>query len=129
MTVSPAQTALTISLAFFFALGSGAARAQTPAPGAALPGTPEPERVQPWGLPPPPPGIGPVSLFADIHDSPQGKFLEGGAFDKSRQFLVRRHRQRMDLVSDAGGKAGARIQLQPAGRTRFCLRTAGDALA
>jgi len=33
-----------------------------------------------------PPGIGPVTLFADIHDKPQGKFLEGGALDKSGNF-------------------------------------------
>ena len=38
------------------------------------------------GTPPPPPGIGPVSLFADIHDQPQGKFLEGGAFDDAGNF-------------------------------------------
>ena len=37
--------------------------------------------VQPWGLPPPPPGIGPVEKFADVGNTPQGKFLEGGAFD------------------------------------------------
>ena len=49
-------------------------------------GPPSPEQVQPWGLPPPPPGIGPVSLFADIHDQPQGKFLEGGAFDNDGNF-------------------------------------------
>jgi gluconolactonase len=51
-------------------------------PAPPLAGPPTPEHVQPWGLPPPPPGIGPVALFADIHDQPQGKFLEGGAFDK-----------------------------------------------
>ena len=37
--------------------------------------------VQPWGLPPLPQGIGPVEKFADIGNTPQGKFLEGGAFD------------------------------------------------
>lgn len=57
------------------------AQAQS-APTPPLTGPPTPEQVQPWGLPPPPPGIGPVSLFADIHDQPQGKFLKGGAFDK-----------------------------------------------
>ena len=41
---------------------------------------------QPWGLPPPPPGVGPVELFADVHDTPQGKFLEGGAFDTDGNF-------------------------------------------
>ena len=48
-----------------------AARAQAPAAGSNLP----------WGLPPLPPGIGPVEKFADISSTPQGKFLEGGAFD------------------------------------------------
>ncbi len=51
----------------------GPSQAQTPAPAA----TP----VQPWGLPPLPPGVGPVEKFADVSDTPQGKFLEGGAFD------------------------------------------------
>ena len=37
--------------------------------------------VQPWGLPPLPQGVGPVEKFADIGNTPQGKFLEGGAFD------------------------------------------------
>jgi hypothetical protein len=32
-------------------------------------------------LPPLPAGIGAVEKFADIGDTPQGKFLEGGAFD------------------------------------------------
>ena len=58
---------------------------------------------QPWGLPPPPPGVGPVELFADLHDTPQGKFLEGGAFDDGREFLVGRHRYRLGLLSHAGG--------------------------
>jgi hypothetical protein len=47
----------------------GAARAQTAGP------------VQPWGLPPLPPDIGPVEKFADVSNTPQGQFLEGGAFD------------------------------------------------
>jgi gluconolactonase len=64
---------------------TASAKAQSvPAP--PLAGPPSPEQVQPWGLPPPPPGIGPVTLFADIHDQPQGKFLEGGAFDKAGNF-------------------------------------------
>jgi gluconolactonase len=37
--------------------------------------------VQPWGLPPLPAGIGPVEKFADVSGTPQGAFLEGGAFD------------------------------------------------
>ena len=47
----------------------GAAQAQTSGP------------VQPWGLPPLPAGIGPVEKFADVSNTPQGQFLEGGAFD------------------------------------------------
>ena len=53
----------------------GPAVAQTPAqPANAGP-------IQPWGLPPLPSGVGPVEKFADIKDTPQAKFLEGGAFD------------------------------------------------
>jgi gluconolactonase len=47
----------------------GAVKAQTVSPG------------QPWGLPPLPPGIGPVEKFADVSNTPQGQFLEGGSFD------------------------------------------------
>ena len=54
----------------------------TNAPAGVLPG----ERVVPWGLPPLPPGVGPVELFADIHNTPQGKFLEGGSFDTQGNF-------------------------------------------
>ena len=44
------------------------------------------EAVQPWGLPPLPPGVGPIEQFADIHDTPQGNFLEGGSFDTNGNF-------------------------------------------
>src|SRR5437588_2622724 len=47
----------------------GTARAQAPGP------------VQPWGLTPRPAGVGPVEKFADVSGTPQGQFLEGGAFD------------------------------------------------
>ena len=40
-----------------------------------------PSLVQPWGLPPLPAGVGAVEKFADISGTPQGQFLEGGAFD------------------------------------------------
>jgi gluconolactonase len=40
--------------------------------------------VQPWGLPPLPAGIGPIEKFADVSGTPQGQFLEGGAFDTQR---------------------------------------------
>jgi gluconolactonase len=40
-----------------------------------------PGPVQPWGLPPLPQGVGQVEKFADVSKTPQGKFLEGGAFD------------------------------------------------
>jgi sugar lactone lactonase YvrE len=33
------------------------------------------------GLPPLPPGVGPVEKFADLSATLQGKLLEGGAFD------------------------------------------------
>src|SRR5215813_10904494 len=42
-----------------------------------------PNLVQPWGLPPLPPDVGPVEKFADVSETPQGKFLEGGAFDSA----------------------------------------------
>src|SRR5258708_4813927 len=35
-----------------------------------------PSLVQPWGLPPLPPGVGPVEKFADVSNTPQGQFLE-----------------------------------------------------
>src|SRR4029077_3328523 len=38
-------------------------------------------QVQRWGLPPLPAGIGQVEKFADVSNTPQGQFLEGGAFD------------------------------------------------
>ena len=53
------------------AIPRGAAKAQAPAAGP----------VQPWGLPPLPQGVGPVEKFADVSGTPQGQFLEGGAFD------------------------------------------------
>ncbi|MBV8935090.1 MAG: SMP-30/gluconolactonase/LRE family protein [Alphaproteobacteria bacterium] len=40
-----------------------------------------PSLVQPWGLPPLPAGVGPIEKFADVSGTPQGQFLEGGAFD------------------------------------------------
>jgi gluconolactonase len=83
MTTRLMSAAYALSLALgSMAMAENAAFAQAqnvPAP--PLVGPPAPEQVQPWNLPPPPPGIGEVTLFADIHDAPQGKFLEGGAFD------------------------------------------------
>ena len=66
------QSLGTILIAILFTIwGSGGApRAQPP------------NLVQPWGLPPLPPGVGPVEKFADVSETPQGKFLEGGAFDE-----------------------------------------------
>src|SRR5262249_39465041 len=58
-----------------------AATAGLGGPAQAQPSAPAAPPVQPWGLPPLPPGAGPVEKFADISDTPQGKFLEGGAFD------------------------------------------------
>jgi gluconolactonase len=53
--------------------------AQTAPPPPAGPANAGP--VQPWGLPPLPAGVGPVEKFADLGGTPQGRFLEGGAFD------------------------------------------------
>ena len=44
------------------------------------------EPVQPWGLPPLPPGVGPIEQFADVGGTPQGNFLEGGSFDTDGNF-------------------------------------------
>ena len=63
------------ALAFALLATVGPAVAQAPAP----PTNAGP--VQPWGLPPLPPGVGPIEKFADVSNTPQGKFLEGGAFD------------------------------------------------
>src|SRR4051794_18571587 len=79
--ISKNQVACVMALALAAVFGPGSsASAQAPA------AKPAPAQGQPWGLPPPPPGVGPVSLFADIHDQPQGKFLEGGAFDDQGNF-------------------------------------------
>jgi gluconolactonase len=88
MTTKLASAVCALSLVFCGSTTTfQSASAQAPSvPAPPLAGPPSPEQVQPWGLPPPPPGIGPVTLFADIHDQPQGKFLEGGAFDKSGNF-------------------------------------------
>ena len=60
---------VSIGLLCTFAGPGGTAKAQSPAAGP----------VQPWGLPPLPPGVGPVEKFADVSGTPQGQFLEGGA--------------------------------------------------
>ena len=62
---------LAIALLGFLSVIAGPAAAQAPPAGP----------VQPWGLPPLPPGVGPIEKFADISNTPQSKFLEGGAFD------------------------------------------------
>src|SRR5260370_36329789 len=49
----------------------GAAKAQAKAAGP----------IQPWGLPPLPPGVGPVEKFADVSGTPQGKVVEGRSVD------------------------------------------------
>ena len=65
---SAAQFFATLLLRFACSAG---ALAQAQAPGL----------VQPWGLPPLQAGIGPVEKFADVSGTPQGQYLEGGAFD------------------------------------------------
>ena len=68
-TFTEAMSAALFGIFLAIANVGGAAQAQTPGP------------VQPWGLPPLPAGIGPVEKFADVSNTPQGQFLEGGAFD------------------------------------------------
>jgi gluconolactonase len=68
-TLTEAVSAALFGIFLAIANVGGAAQAQTPGP------------VQPWGLPPLPAGIGPVEKFADVSNTPQGQFLEGGAFD------------------------------------------------
>ena len=60
---------LLIGISTVIASPWGAAKAQIPS------------LVQPWGLPPLPPGVGQVEKFADVSNTPQGQFLEGGSFD------------------------------------------------
>ena len=92
---------LLIGLLFAFAGPTGPAKALAA------------EASLPWGLPPLPAGVGPVEKFADVSETPQGKFLEGGAFDDQGN-LVCGDRQRLDFVPDARWQARARGQLQPA---------------
>jgi gluconolactonase len=68
-TLTESVSAALFGICLAIANVGGAAQAQTSGP------------VQPWGLPPLPAGIGPVEKFADVSNTPQGQFLEGGAFD------------------------------------------------
>jgi gluconolactonase len=69
-TVTEVLGTALIAVFLAIAIPHTAARAQTPG-----------GVVQSWGLPPLPAGIGPVEKFADVSATPQGQFLEGGAFD------------------------------------------------
>ena len=71
ITPSVVQGIASLLLGFLYAFTGPVAKteAQTAGP------------VQPWGLPPLPAGIGPIEKFADVSGTPQGQFLEGGAFD------------------------------------------------
>ncbi len=80
-----------LSVGAFCALAGGYALAQPqqsaqpqPQPQPSAPANAGP--VQPWGLPPLPEGVGPIELFADIGNTPQGQFLEGGSFDEQGNF-------------------------------------------
>jgi gluconolactonase len=77
-------------LGLLISIGTVSAQRPSTGPGPAAAGAdsnqPSGGQARAWGLPPPPSGVGPVSLFADIHDTPQGKFLEGGAFDDAGNF-------------------------------------------
>jgi hypothetical protein len=74
--------------------------------------------VQPWGLPPLPTGVGPVEKFADIHDTQQGQFLEGGSFDtQGNLWFVRGGDQRHVLEIQGAvprpiGPGGVRLPAQ-----------------
>ena len=68
-TFAEAVSAALFGISLAIAGAGRPAQAQTPPP------------IQPWGLPPLPAGIGPVEKFADVSNTPQGQFLEGGAFD------------------------------------------------
>lgn len=48
--------------------------------------SPSHSQLSPWGLPGAPPGTSTPTLFANIGNTPQGKFLEGGAFDNDGNF-------------------------------------------
>lgn len=65
---------------------AAAAGLSHPAVAQPQPGQPPGEPIQAWGLPPLPPGVGPIEQFADIGNTPQGQFLEGGAFDDQGNF-------------------------------------------
>ena len=71
ITPSVVQGIASLLLGFLYAFTGPVAKteAQTAGP------------VQPWGLPPLPAGVGPIEKFADVSGTPQGQFLEGGAFD------------------------------------------------
>ena len=98
------STLLAFVRALFIFLLPAAANAQYTAP------------VQPWGLPPLPAGIGPVEKFADVSNTPQGQFLEGGAFDTDGNlwFVAIRSGWVSYLTPDA--KADAGLQLQSTAR-------------
>ena len=74
--------------------------------------------VQPWGLPPLPPGVGPVEKFADLGGTPQGKFLEGGAFDTEGNLWFVAIGSGWVAYLTPDGKVTPVIQLQPARRYR-----------
>ncbi len=95
--------AVLIGIAFAVAGPGGVATAQTVS------------LAQPWGLPPLPPGIGPVEKFADVSNTPQGQFLEGGSFDTQGNlwFVAIGSGWISYLTPDA--KLVPVIQLQPAG--------------
>src|SRR5215469_14045382 len=73
LRLSLIERLVTLLVASFCAVAAAGVPAEAQAPSSGP--------VQPWGLPPLPQGVGPVEKFADIHDTPQAKFLEGGAFD------------------------------------------------
>ena len=71
--------------------------------------------VQPWGLPPLPPGVGQVEKFADVSNTPQGQFLEGGAFDTDGNLWFVAIGSGWVSYLNSGRQVGSGIQLQSAG--------------
>ena len=101
----------------------GPAIAQTPAqPTNAGP-------VQPWGLPPLPPGVGPVEKFADIKRHAAGQVSRRRRVRRPGQFVVCRDWQRLDLLPPPDGKLVPVVNCNPPDDYRPDLRAAGHALA
>ena len=101
-----------------------AAMAQAPAAPAINAGP-----VQPWGLPPLPAGVGAVEKFADLGGTPQGKFLEGGAFDTDGNLWFVAIGSGWVSYLTPDGKVTPALNCNPPEEYRPDLRAAGHPLA